>query len=145
MPNIYSTITLVNGNFYAASEQQWRKMGVKSPPHPPHHWVVSWFKLWPTDSSSVRWKITWSVTVQLLWWMRTCMQPVRNSGGRRGANSPRINEKFSFSKLWLSESINIRPNIAWNVAAQLVWLMRSYIRCHWTTVAEYGIRGGMWG
>ena len=27
MPNIYSTITLVNGNFYAASGQQWRKGG----------------------------------------------------------------------------------------------------------------------
>ena len=27
MTTIYSTITLVNGNFYAASEQQWRKRG----------------------------------------------------------------------------------------------------------------------
>ena len=94
MPNIYSTITLVNGNFYAATVQQWRKMGCKFPPHPLHHWFLFCFKLWPTDSSSVRSKITWSVTVQLLWWMRTCMQPVRNSGGRRGANSPRINENF---------------------------------------------------
>jgi hypothetical protein len=34
MSNIYSTITLVNGNFYAASEQQWRKRGCKFPPPP---------------------------------------------------------------------------------------------------------------
>ena len=34
MPNIYSTITLVNGNFYAASEQQWRKGGCKFPALP---------------------------------------------------------------------------------------------------------------
>ena len=64
------------------------KGGANPPPHPPHHWFLFCFKLWPTDSSSVRSKITWSVTVQLLWWMRTCMQPVRNSGGRRGSKFP---------------------------------------------------------
>ena len=48
MPNIYSTITLVNGNFYAASEQQWRKGGANSPPS--HHWFLFCFKLWPTDT-----------------------------------------------------------------------------------------------
>ena len=84
-----------NGNFYAASEQQWRKRGANSPP--PHHWFLFCFKLWPTDSSSVRSIITWSVTVQLLWWMRTCMQPVRNSGGRRGgANPPESMKNFHF-------------------------------------------------
>ena len=42
MPNIYSTITLVNENFYATSEEQWRKKGSK---FPPNQWKIFIFQV----------------------------------------------------------------------------------------------------
>ena len=62
--------------------------GVQIPPLPSASLIFVLFQVLTYRQQQRRWKITWSVTVQLLWWMRTCMQPVRNSGGRRGSKFP---------------------------------------------------------
>jgi hypothetical protein len=97
MPNIYSTITLMNGNFYAASEQQWRKRGCKFPPPPLPSasliFVLFQVLTYRQQQRSLKNYLKCNSATALMNenLYATSEEQWRKKGG---ANSPRINEKF---------------------------------------------------
>ena len=93
MPNIYSTITLVNGNFYAASEQQWRKRGCKFSPSASLIFVLFQVVTYRQQQRSLKNYLKCNSATALMNenLYATSEEQWRKKGG---ANPPRINEKF---------------------------------------------------